>query len=1342
MNQPEPTTTWELFLKDVYNALSNRLLQKKKSEWAANIDNSLRSKSLRAFSSLFEGKLSRLEHLHDDNIKHIDLDSDKLAQLNKLVTELLKTEPEFKIEGKKLRVRGQIIFGSSVERYMKRFPKLEAVEIFALDRVFIDENFDACGRKIQLSIISPVWEAEKVSINLNGEDAVDHEANAGHLDALGSPGNDGKPGAPGGNAGTFLGIGRKCVRCSGLTILANGGIGGRGQDGGDGQDGKNGKKPRNKIDSFSCEKYKDEWTKDQMIVNCGERYPEGGSIMQDCEVDGGGRPGGSGGNGGNGGSGGKAGTVNLLMLRGGVKTPISDKGAEGQPGAGGEGGVGGNKEEFKVTLSTYYPPGLGLSSCTEYNENFISEKGPPAEPGRPGIKIESTSPKIKYSTSPAVVINDYKNYLRENLKIPVIGTNLQRFLDYLETDKGVIGLYDTLGLVKDLLNLENQAKKLMEQGIPLVSFYQQLLDRVEKYQMQPHETQDAEEYRMVLTYLYRSAISKIHNINSNAYNDLVVDVRKNLAYVSANIEEWKNFKNLVEKNKTRNKYKDGIQRKIEEANSFIENDISKDIAKHIDKTTKQLDELYKEVVAQENAKQKEGEVLKEQREKLERQMALRAVLGVVQIASQALTLAGPVGAAAGAVIGGVTTVVENLATSDTATAAVSALPTAVTNTLNKLNEAYKQKHELFKTHLNKANTKMEEFLKDDTNEAPQAKQKVRDIHTKMSAKKSDLDELMKRANIEDPASVSNMYDIRKEIDELLKQGKSEMGNLPNGDKYKKVLGKVQDMIGLAKMGVELFNKAQGDLDKITATDNSIATVNEQLDKLDKFEQSIYTTMAPLIKSIRESQELIENSDGKSHAALDVTKWQVQGVIRDVRKQMQRMTAGFTAGDEITYYIDKVEYGMSMTIQMYDRIQSYVDQGALVDVITDVDSSTDISNNDLYTAVSDLKLKMSSNIISEFESSMKGVLLYVFPFATDYMKPLTPPEQFSLNGTDQLVDQLKTVENTLLREQSTIQMRDSQIMSNASFAEGGNLPPFFVWKHSENSDSIERLLRGEQVELKADILQSDIKENAVKFNDISVRFKPKNQQSQLKLAKYSVEMKHLGGSQYRCGEKFYEVPHEEQIIRRSAVDGEGLENGVFAKINNNEPVLSPFATWVLSLKSSDGDFSSLRGNLSEEMDLVLEGRGNYVQKDAAACNDLSKYYTEIGGSQGRFLDDDDDYYEEEFSGPVNYLASSISNAVKYLNPVNYITQGSPSPVEFLSGPPLQEYQQLSANTDDGITDNAMNYNLAGVPANLPLFELMIRKINKTKRHDQSAMSIQVQKDKELAQNLAYSAYAPN
>ncbi|XP_043479699.1 uncharacterized protein LOC122509588 [Leptopilina heterotoma] len=98
------------------------------------------------------------------------------------------------------------------------------IEVFASDKIIIDEDLILDGEGTQVNIIAPVWEIiSNKTINLDGAPAVNF------WEEKTRRGDNGNPGLPGRPGGTFFAITKETINGKGLRISTNGGKGGKGQ---------------------------------------------------------------------------------------------------------------------------------------------------------------------------------------------------------------------------------------------------------------------------------------------------------------------------------------------------------------------------------------------------------------------------------------------------------------------------------------------------------------------------------------------------------------------------------------------------------------------------------------------------------------------------------------------------------------------------------------------------------------------------------------------------------------------------------------------------------------------------------------------------------------------------------------------------------------------------------------------------------------------------------------------------------------------------------------------------------------------------------------------------------
>nr|XP_018902273.1 PREDICTED: uncharacterized protein LOC109033885 [Bemisia tabaci]XP_018902274.1 PREDICTED: uncharacterized protein LOC109033885 [Bemisia tabaci] len=323
-------------------------------------------------------------------------------------------------------------------------PGAKVIEIFALDKVFIDSDLKLTGREAQVSIIAPAWEVEGVrEIVLNGlpgnKTYTQQKRGSVRGWSFGSRavsvliGEDGADGPDGSSAGSLLGIADRIINGKLLHIFSIGGQGGPGQDGGDGGPGADGTIPEwgttygNLIEDSHCTDDTGFWNSvgakdyDDICTVTGHKCRDGGD-------------------GGSGGAGGRGGESGQVLLIGDGQDMISrrvrngESGRPGTPGRGGPAGSPGRTRRFRK-----YRWILGTRQKLETRGEWYLQRCSAGKDGSQRLK-PSLSPQSGRKLPSSATIDSYKSFVRENPTL--ISASLSQFLkNTLESHKAVKDLY-------------------------------------------------------------------------------------------------------------------------------------------------------------------------------------------------------------------------------------------------------------------------------------------------------------------------------------------------------------------------------------------------------------------------------------------------------------------------------------------------------------------------------------------------------------------------------------------------------------------------------------------------------------------------------------------------------------------------------------------------------------------------------------------------------------------------------------------------------------------------------------------------------------------------------------
>lgn len=438
-------------------------------------------------------------------------------------------------EGRKLQVRGKIIRLSEIDTEQCG-RKTRFIEIFAVEKVIVNDNLDLSGKEIQVAIIAPIWEViGRTVIKLNGKNGDNlKEDYARNGNTTGNKnGADGRAGLPGGPAGSFYGIANKIINGHQLNIFAFGGAGGKGQDGGHGAMGKNGdtlQKGKFDCTSRTAEGFKIERLKESIVtyaltvqIHTYEQYLVYGQK---------GQSGGRGGNGGAYGLGGNGGSVILFDLSkedGESYVRINNgNGKNGAKGLGGYAGLGGKNGDKKRAICAISI--LGNSMYHFLDESKDNNRGNSGKNGVNGISLKMRQvPKIApIVQSISQTINEYKLYVRPELTKNNGSSELPSFYDSLNSRQEITNLYDTKSLVDEFTGLELQRFGLQER-YHLIPLYRNLQQRIHNYSIKAnYEVENNRLFKDIIigiedringTYYY---IFRISNFQKSLFNYIYV----------------------------------------------------------------------------------------------------------------------------------------------------------------------------------------------------------------------------------------------------------------------------------------------------------------------------------------------------------------------------------------------------------------------------------------------------------------------------------------------------------------------------------------------------------------------------------------------------------------------------------------------------------------------------------------------------------------------------------------------------------------------------------------------------------------------------------------------------
>lgn len=1119
--------------------------------------------------------------------------------------------------------------------------------IFALDTVFIDR--DIIQSEFPVAIIAPKWKiVGKRTIDLTGFNGDRYKVSSGveetDVKEPGKNGKSGRPGLPGGPGGIFFGIGQNFINGKSLTISANGGKGGAGEDGENGNFGEDGNSAesagidpqRVKCDENLCQSGKLNGLKCDKLV-CSKKFfiaslfPEYNCVFHIYGHLG--MKGGDGGDGGSGGKGGKAGSITLYEMN--DNSGILKYEFDGKVGVNGTGGYGGTGGKHGDNLLMTCHADLLTQTRGHTTIKHTMKRAPRGSIGKSGAnsKYIENPKKVKNLFKHLKIIDEYKCYLRENLKNYYGMPTLVKFLNHLENNRGVKKMYDTLGFFNDLDSLEKQFYKL-NSGVNFLPFYSSLLDRIQEYAKNPKPAEMTDQYKKARNYLYTAVLCRINDMEKNLESSLIVDIENHLMSVKKDVDKLKDFQTAKNKadviNKYKKEYKKNIDKKIDEAKDLIQKHITPRINDINSRMDKDIESLVRDVADKESEETDQANMLKENQIKLQKSLKIKAIFSVVDFASQAVGYLGPAGQVAGGVIGEINSVAKTLVLDkENMEAKLLQLPESV---MNHVRQGKDLVMSMMHEKVNRFN-KLLQYASDEIHKNPES-------FGELSSKINKIQENLHNIDTEN-FNFRKVSALEKEFQEelLLTKGKINL-NKAKDKKITTINEKIDnfcdrfDKVYRFGMGLfELMNTFKGEQSQVDAMTKAIVKSQGEFQMLKDYEESIYNTLSPTLSTMKNDINETEKKLGsKSTVALDVARWQVQSTLRDVKEKIKQMVSGFEENEDLQECIQNLNESMDLLIDVYNHIEDYHKQQHLADYIAEVSSETSnsmsISDPQLDKAVNKLEILVISNLILErYEVSIDAFKQFVFPFAHRYLDDTPLPSFIALdnnlnNLATEVINRIDHMLTNLKVYKYSITDSKNNIGSGKFNSDFLSVKPFFVWKNERYNYLISKFLAGEEVLVKADITKSEVTEDAIKFSILSLNIKSNNATVQNEinniLKAFKINLTHLGNSYYRYNDKIYMIPTSKyDIWYNYERDGDvpTKKSSEYDDIKAGNYMLSPFATWKLKLtnlpNAKNISFSNLEA-YKDQIDLELGGYASFVNNDGLKHSELmlDKYYKTI------------------------------------------------------------------------------------------------------------------------------------
>lgn len=953
-------------------------------------------------------------------------------------------------------------------------------------------------------------------------------------------------------------------------------------------------------------------------------------------------PPGNGGKSGLGGFGGKPGLISMIGLKDIPNFEISNSsgkfGIDGEPGFGGSGAYNGRTANIYL-----YSSGSRVGTFYYFYQNEIwFTQGGHGTDGKRGIvgtergNDTSSSPHFQ---NPSIFINDFKSYVRENLSNSTGQSYLTAFVKKLENNGTIKELYSTLGFVNELQGLESQYLQFRNK-IAFLPFYESLIARIKEFP----KASTSLENRKVLNYLYIAAVSQMYAIKENMKRKNVVNISQYLDMVKENV---KKFEKIEKQETIINAYRDDYQKmfgdKMQKANEFIQNEITPDIEKTFSQIDDNIYALIEIIAAKEDEIKNATDQAYKERNDLQNMLGWRGAFFTLKMIGSLAGFIGPAGAVLGSVLTGSSLLAEGFildTTSDKGQDKIYSLPATFRTLMAKVSEQLVNKPKMLQQKLDKAAADLEKALLD----SDASNEDKIEIPKKIEQIRKDMEKIMRTGTKDYDVVNQKLKEKHKEIMEL--SGKHEKDIADEKERMEKIDPKtrtkddilkelrlekklklvrnIQSVLSMAELTFDFIKRLINDNAKLQIAEQAIGKLKQDLIKWKVYEEKVFSIMVPQMREMENTMDQISKSlNGSTHIELDISKWNIQGALRDTKLLLRQMTLDMPVNvqSNLQRSMEKLEEAMAILIDVYDRIDSYAESAKLAAYIGNVDSNAanqiPIKNIELKSAVVTLERMTQSNLLMEqYEWALHAFKQHQFPFGVEVFGKFELPVDMNLNDTESMIfisiNQIESMKTHIVMSEALIGKYDAFIHKDKTFdSKKEYSAPFYVWKDLTIKNEIMKLLNGRGITLKADITKG-LDLNAVKFNEIGIHLKLANEtlQSDLdnKLKNFKLTMTMIGSNYYRCGNKFYYISVDEDITLSYIMDkqpnGQPVDpNDVYRKIQQNDFFLSPYTMWNIKLTNLTGSFDQFEKFKNETIDLELVGRGQYIEQNPTFTNDI-------------------------------------------------------------------------------------------------------------------------------------------
>ena len=472
-------------------------------------------------------------------------------------------------------------------------------------------------------------------------------------------------------------------------------------------------------------------------------------------------------------------------------------------------------------------------------------------------------------------------------------------------------------------------------------------------------------------------------------------------------------------------------------------------------------------------------------------------------------------------------------------------------------------------------------------------------------------------------------DVIRNLTRDVKEAAGISGRQEGGVKAMEIAGNVQ---ALFMAGTDYMNQLRNDALAIKETTYQISVTGTQIALTESAINRVEHDMAAEITgAFFELSELTADLNGKSVITLDVVRWRIQSILRDVKTDLYKEhTEGTQVDAYISRALEKIEDALTTMVLIFQRIQQYREHAELVNFTSAVNQDsthyfTKLSDPELDSAFIKLRFLLQGGVITKrFTLVAASYRMWSFPVVNPALCDLNEFSTPGLNLTDRngILKTLGNVEHRLevlkkvITDCKVTTCPGDEYRINVQFDHTANRVPLFTWHNASSYLQINSLLEGRSVQFYANVLEGEgaAECDAVKFNRIYLHFQSSTNDTQHEekfhkaLDSFAVSMTHQGNNYYLFGNEVYTFVGSKLVLYFSFFlnsDGRPDQtNDAYEKLLKGDLTLSPYAPWDIKIEPlRQATYDDLKG-FKNHFDMHLEGAGKCFRKTYAETTGYS------------------------------------------------------------------------------------------------------------------------------------------